>query len=652
MATDIDIKAQALSAARTRILALQEQMTDRVLAMAAEVEKLMQVVSPAEAKAFLKARCNLPAVELSTYVGFAKTLKGAEEVLRAGRTSFPVVKALVAADAETREDVLARMAAGAQIDTKDVSAIRKRLQESKLTVAEVVAARNRKAVAAAARKRANASVALFEMKMSSLVDDLKALYRNRLPDTAVVRDGLQHQAGELLMEFESIFGSEHPALPDLPLQAAGHQVTVAWHALRKVKEGSFGSGHTFGLEDGDHGPRMISALQALTGRASPAPGLRQRTGLTTLPPERYGLKALELCAGAGGMALGLERAGFRHVALIEYDRNAAATLRKNRPEWNVVEADVRKVDFIPYRKQGIDLLAGGLPCTPYTTVGERKGKKDEDDLLPEGIRAVQEAQPKAFVFENVEGLLHSNHADHLADALRKLTKAGYETAVHRINARDYGIAQDRSRILIVGVRKELAGAFRMPPKMPEMATNIGDALADLMGANGWSGAVDWVRWMRVQPFHDRFGNLVQIGALSATMRGRQGVGREKEAARWERNGFTYAPIPKAAPTDDEAAKEGFVPGLTLPMRARLQDFPDEWEFVGGIGYVAQQIGNAVPVRVAQAVGLAIFSALRGWEFNLEAMLGRPASGSIDRLSLQPPSLAFDAELEEATTAEV
>ncbi|MCJ8519521.1 hypothetical protein ABID21_002250 [Pseudorhizobium tarimense] len=123
MATDIDIKAQALSSARTRILALQEQMTERVLAMAAEVEKLMDVVSATEAKAFLKARCNLPAVELSTYVGFEKALKGAEEVLRTGRVSFPVVKALVAADADTREDVLARIAAGAQIDTREKQAL-------------------------------------------------------------------------------------------------------------------------------------------------------------------------------------------------------------------------------------------------------------------------------------------------------------------------------------------------------------------------------------------------------------------------------------------------------------------------------------------------------------------------------------------------
>jgi DNA (cytosine-5)-methyltransferase 1 len=292
--------------------------------------------------------------------------------------------------------------------------------------------------------------------MGSFVNDFRNLDRKALPEPTVVRDGLRHQAGQLLREFETIFGDRHPALTELSPKAPGFQVAAAWHAFRKVKDGSFGIGHDFALQVCDIGPSVIDALQALTGKSVPAGGLRHRSGLTALPSARYRLKALELCAGAGGMALGLEQAGFQQVALIEYDRNAAATLRKNRPGWPVVEADVRKDDFTRYRKDGIDLLAGGLPCTPYTTVSERKGKLDENDLLPEGVRAVQEVQPKAFIFENVEGILHSSHADHLADALKRLTKAGYRTQIHRINARDHGIAQDRSRILIVGVREEFA----------------------------------------------------------------------------------------------------------------------------------------------------------------------------------------------------
>lgn len=632
MATDNDIKAQALSHARTRILALQEQMTERVLAMAIEVEKLMEVVSPTDAKAFLKARCNLPAVELNTYLGFADTLKGAEDVLRSARASFPVVKALVSSDADTREDVLARMAAGAHIDTRDVSAIRKRVNESRLSVAEIIAERERRAAAAAAGKQAKIRLQAFQKDLSVFVDSVRSLGT----DTTRVPSGVRGQAVALLAGFVDLFGRDHSPIHSARANTPAVRIAAAFQGLSRFADDRFDNSHGFfGLTKSCIGPTAVDALQAMTGRPQKVYGLAQfRQPLKELPPKQYRPRALELCAGAGGMALGLERAGFEHVALVEYDRNAAATLRKNRPDWNVLQADVRKIDFTQFRKDKIDLLAGGLPCTPYTTVGERKGKKDEDDLLMEGVRAVQQVEPKAFIFENVEGLLHGSHADHVAEALRKLAKAGYRTAIHRIDARDYGIAQDRSRILIVGVRKEFDGAFRMPPKFPDMAANIGDTLADLMAANGWSGAVDWVRRMREQPFYDRFGNLVQVGALSATLRGRQGVGREKEDARWKRNGFTYAPIAKSAPTDEEAAQEGFVPGLTLPMRARLQDFPDEWQFVGGVGSVAQQIGNAVPVRVAQAVGLSMFSALREMDFDWEEMM--KAGG--DRRSVKPPPL--------------
>ncbi|CAN7336848.1 DNA cytosine methyltransferase [Rhizobium sp. LjRoot258] len=618
---DIDIKAQALSDARTRILKLQEQMTDRLLQMAAEVETLMEIVPPMEARTFLKARCNLPAVELSTYVGFAKTLKGAEEVLRKARVSFPVLKALVAADPEAKQEVLERMQIGAQIDTKDVAAIRRRLSDAKLTVAEAIAIRNRRLAAAAARKQMKATIALFEEKMWSFVRSVRMLP----PETPVVPDDIRKRAGSLLEEFESVFGAEHPQPRPLKRNSPGQRIGRAHHALTRFRNGDFGNTFGFGLNDSDIGPTAVDALLVLTGKPQPVYGLvKAPSPLTELPPPRYHLKALEICAGAGGMAVGLERAGFHHVGLVELDKNAAATLRKNRPHWPVIEADVRTIDFTQFRRSAVDLLVGGIPCQPYSTSGKSEGKNDEKDLLLEGVRAVKESKPKAFVFENVEGFLHAKHADHVASALRRLSKAGYEVSIHRINTRDYGIAQDRSRILVIGLRKELAGAFRMPPRFPGWRTNIGDALADLMGANGWSDVDKWVRAMREQPFHDKFRNFVQRGALSATIRGRKGAGLPKETERWLRKGFTYAPIPKEAPTDTDAQKRGFVPGLTLRMRARLQDFPDDWQFVGGVASVAEQIGNAVAPRMAQAVGLAMFSALRAMELDWDALLfGRP-----------------------------
>jgi DNA (cytosine-5)-methyltransferase 1 len=132
--------------------------------------------------------------------------------------------------------------------------------------------------------------------------------------------------------------------------------------------------------------------------------------------------------------------------------------------------------------------------------------------------------------------------------------------------------------MIVGLRKDLAGVFRMQPKFPAIATNMGDVLRDLMGENGWAGAEDWA---------------LGIGALSDTIRGYQGTAKRGEARCARQNGVSYAPPAKAAPTERDASKERFLPGLTNRMCARLQGFPDDWQFVGGLGPVANQIGNAV-----------------------------------------------------------
>ncbi|TBZ99471.1 DNA (cytosine-5-)-methyltransferase [Rhizobium leguminosarum bv. viciae] len=636
---DIDAKAQALSAARHRILQLQEQMTDKVLQMAAEVEKLMDVVPMSEAKAFLKARCNVPAVELSTYVGFATTLKGSEEVLRKTRASFPVMKALVSADGDARREILERMEIGAQIDTKDVASIRRRLAAAKLTAAEALTAENKRIVAAAARKRVKQAVSGFEAKMSAFSDELRLHFRKGQGDRVVVQAGLRHQAGRLLEEFESLFGRDQPPLASLRHMSPQYRIAHAHKMLGDIAAGRLS----------EIGPVQTSALQAVAGRARVSGDFRPKKPLADLASLSFRPRVLELCAGAGGLALGLERAGFEHVALIEFNKNAAATLRKNRPDWNVVEEDVRKVDFTGYRNR-VDLLAGGLPCTPFTTVGEKKGKRDENDLLMEGVRAVREVEPKAFVFENVEGLLHARHSDYVATLLRKLSNAGYQTEIHRINTRDYGVAQDRSRIMIIGFRKDSAGIFRMPPRFPEMARNMGDVLADLMGANGWGGVGDWVRTMRERPEFDRSGEQIGVGALSDTIRGYQGSAQQGEARRALKNGVSYAPPAKAAPTNEEASKEGFVPGLTNRMRARLQDFPDDWEFVGGLGSVADQIGNAVAPAVGRAMGLALVSALKKWEIDWKAMMVSP-NGRVRRWIVSPPpimpEMAYPSEFEDA-----
>ncbi|MFK0382451.1 DNA cytosine methyltransferase [Agrobacterium sp. NPDC090273] len=622
----MNLKAEALAAAKKRIIALQKQMTARILDMAAEVEKLAMATTEREAREFLRVTCNMPAAELSTYARFRTTLKGREQLLENSRASFPVVKALVAADDDTRKEVLERMEIGARIDTNEISRIRKRLREAALTPHQLLAERNGRKLATAARKNTTEAVDNFKEVLyafsEGLMNDPKAM----------VSDDVRQGAAQIRKAFESLFGVRDDVVaPSKPGNLAV-EFAVARETLKSLENGTLAA-----PRNKAHRHPGLLALQTFTGR-SPSAYKWELRNVRTPPPAHHRLKAIEICAGAGGMAIGLDRAGFDHVALFEYERNAAATLRLNRPDWNVVKADIREVDFKPYRHMDIDLLAGGVPCQPYSSDGYGLGRDDPRDLLPDAVRIVSEVSPRAFLFENVDGLLHARHADHVANFLRGFRKAGYHVEIHRMKAEDYGIAQERSRVLIIGVRNDLEGAFRMPPTFPGRRLDIGTALVDLMAANGWTGAHEWARARREQRILDREGNVVAHGALASTIVTRRGLPREKEAARWGAKCVDIAGLPDSAPTQEQASKPGFMPALTARMRARLQDFDDDWQFTGGKQAVADQIGNAVPPRLAQSVGLALFAAMKDVAWDWEAMLWPERSR---RVRVTAPPLEFE-----------
>ncbi|QND19263.1 DNA cytosine methyltransferase [Rhizobium leguminosarum bv. viciae] len=596
-------KAEALASAKTRIIALQSQMSSRILQMAKEVEKLLEAITEQEAREFLRATCNVPPTELSTYVRFGSSLRGREELLQKHRVSFPVLKALVGVDDETRSEVLGRMEIGARIDLKGITIIRRRLREAKLSPEEVIAARGSKITAATARKRVQASSAAFLDRLHAFVS---AIIDIRDSAELGAKD-VRHEAGQLRTGFEDLFGLDHRAPEVLKPRSAAYELSVAYRALMHLEDGTLPLAGGVGATDPGRAHPWLQSLNALTGRALPG-HKEDKASIREIPPAHERPTVVEICAGAGGMSIGLERAGFEHIALIEYDKHAAATLRRNRPDWTVIKEDLRKMDFKLYRQLEIDLVSGGPPCQPYSSDGYGLGKDDPRDLLPECVRIVDEIRPKAFLFENVDGLLQARHSDHVADILRGFRRAGYEVDIHRIQAEDYGLAQERNRVLIIGIRRDLACPFRMPPTFPQRRTNLGDVLVDLMAANGWEGAYEWARGRR------------ETNAVASTIVTRRGKPRAKEAARWGSKGVDIAGLPETAPTREQAAKPGFMPALTARMRARLQNFPDEWEFIGGKQATADQIGNAVPPRMAQAIGLAIHGALKGVSWNTEVML--------------------------------
>jgi DNA (cytosine-5)-methyltransferase 1 len=162
------------------------------------------------------------------------------------------------------------------------------------------------------------------------------------------------------------------------------------------------------------------------------------------------LTAVELCAGAGGQALGLEQAGSHHEALVEIDPDCCNTLRNNRKNWNVLEQDLREFDGRPYK--GVDLLAGGLPCPPFSKAGKQLGDADERNLFPEGIRLVKEIRPRAVMIENVRGILDAVFEDYRRYISGEIASLGYRTDWRLLNASDYGVPQLRPRVVFLALR--------------------------------------------------------------------------------------------------------------------------------------------------------------------------------------------------------
>lgn len=309
------------------------------------------------------------------------------------------------------------------------------------------------------------------------------------------------------------------------------------------------------------------------------------------------LSSVELCAGAGGQALGLEQAGYGHEALVEIDAHCRNTLCLNRREWNVIEgeqADLQHFDGRPYK--GIDLLAAGLPCPPFSVAGKQLGHKDERNLFPDALRIVDEIRPKAVMIENVRGFLDAVFADYRQKLKRNLSKLGYQTDWHLLNASDYGVPQLRPRVVIVAVRKDFSDSFSWPTPLDVNPKTVGDTLFDLISEHGWIGAKRW----RGQA--DEIAPTIVGGSKK---HGGPDLGPTRAKRAWASLSVDGMGIANEAPARDFVG----MPKLTVPMVARLQGFPDDWEFSGRKTAAYRQVGNAFPPPVAKAVGEKIFEAL-------------------------------------------
>lgn len=306
------------------------------------------------------------------------------------------------------------------------------------------------------------------------------------------------------------------------------------------------------------------------------------------------MNSLELCAGAGGQAQGLERSGFEHQALVEIDSAACSTLRFNRPQWNVVEGDLAQFDARPY--YGVDLVAGGVPCPPFSKAGKQLGELDARDMFPEAIRVVDETRPQAVMLENVRGLLDAVFVNYRQKIAKQLQTMGYWTDWHLFNAADFGVSQLRPRVICVALRQELAEHFHWPAPSLTLPATVGNLLHDLMAANGWRGADEWRK---------RANDIAPTLVGGSKKHGGPDLGPTRSRNAWATLGVDGRGLADDAPARDFVG----MPRLTVRMCARIQGFPDEWQFVGKKTPSYRQVGNAFPPPVASAVSAEIARAI-------------------------------------------
>lgn len=308
------------------------------------------------------------------------------------------------------------------------------------------------------------------------------------------------------------------------------------------------------------------------------------------------LTCVEICTGAGGQAIGLEMAGFTSLAHVEFDHHACATLRLNRPHWNVHEGDVR--EFSAKSFVGVDLFAGGVPCPPFSKAGKQLGDGDDRDLFPEAVRLIEECRPKAIMLENVRGFLDAVFTDYRLSLKEQLARLGYETSWHLLNASDFGVPQLRPRVVILAIRKDLASNFYPPIPLTDgkPSLTVGEVLVDLMAENGWEGAFEWAA---------KANEIAPTLVGGSKKHGGADLGPTRARRAWASLGVEGRSLAETAPP------KGFkgLPRLTLRMTARIQGFPDDWNFIGGKTSSYRQIGNAFPPPVAHAVALRIKEAI-------------------------------------------
>ena len=337
-----------------------------------------------------------------------------------------------------------------------------------------------------------------------------------------------------------------------------------------------------------------------------------------LPTRQY--TAIELFAGAGGLALGLEEAGFHSKGLVELDKYACQTLRANRPEWNVIEGDIIEVaeqgikNFADAPIGEIDLLSGGYPCQAFSYAGKKMGLSDvRGTMFYYYAKILKETLPKMFLAENVRGLVNHDEGRTLATMIKVFTDIGYKVQWKVLKALDYDVAQKRERIVIVGIRNDLVDQYDLSYSFPNpygYHLTLRDILQDVPKSEGAKYPESKKRVLDLVPPGGYWRDLPDeiardfMGASYYSGGGRTGMARRLS---WDEPSLTLTCSPAQKQT--ERCHPDETRPFTVSEYARIQSFPDDWIFDCSTSNAYKQIGNAVPVNLAKAIGLSIVNVL-------------------------------------------
>lgn len=331
-------------------------------------------------------------------------------------------------------------------------------------------------------------------------------------------------------------------------------------------------------------------------------------------------KSIELFAGAGGLALGLEMAGFNHIGLIEFDKSASNTLKRNRPQWDVLCEDVEVVasrdleDEFGIKKGELDLLSGGAPCQSFSYAGKRLGLEDtRGTMFYHYATFLKKLQPKMFLFENVKGLLSHDKGKTFETIYSIFEEQGYTVNYAVLNALDYGVAQKRERLIVIGIRNDLTEKIKFSfPQKHEKKLVLRDVLNDVPKSECAKYSKEKEEIFKLVPPGGYWKDIDQDIAKKYMKScwymggGRTGILRRLSL---DEPCLTVLTTPQMKQTERCHPTE--VRPFSIRENARIQSFPDEWEFTGTVAAQYKQIGNAVPCNLAKEIGISIVKALGG-----------------------------------------